>query len=206
MCRLQVSVWTCSHFSWYVCGSRTLGISETKGVPRYVAQDTPAVLCCTAVHQALAISSYWSRKSEVLRRKVSRNKMEFLPYRFVQLENYIESSKVNHRPVQEKEPREGSVKKSPSGTSLVVQWLRPCASTAGDASLMPGWGTKIMPATRCGLSSKKEEEPFWEKNKINCEHWAQKVSIPELYWIRFWSSFYPRATISQQLVETDSWV
>ena len=31
---VQVSVWTCSHFSWYVCGSRTLGISETKGIPR----------------------------------------------------------------------------------------------------------------------------------------------------------------------------
>ena len=28
-------------------------------------------------------------------------------------------------------------------TSLVVQWLRLCASTAGDVGLIPGWGTKI---------------------------------------------------------------
>ena len=28
-------------------------------------------------------------------------------------------------------------------TSLVVQWLRICASTAGDVGLIPGWGTKI---------------------------------------------------------------
>ena len=29
------------------------------------------------------------------------------------------------------------------GTSLVVQWLRLCASSARDVGLIPGWGTKI---------------------------------------------------------------
>jgi hypothetical protein len=29
------------------------------------------------------------------------------------------------------------------GISLVVWWLRYCASTAGDMSSIPGWGTKI---------------------------------------------------------------
>ena len=29
------------------------------------------------------------------------------------------------------------------GTSLVVQWLRLCTSTAGDMSSSPGWATKI---------------------------------------------------------------
>ena len=30
------------------------------------------------------------------------------------------------------------------GTSLLVQWLRHCASTAGSVGLIPGWGTKIL--------------------------------------------------------------
>ena len=29
------------------------------------------------------------------------------------------------------------------GTSLVVQWLRLRAATAGGAGVIPGWGTKI---------------------------------------------------------------
>ena len=29
------------------------------------------------------------------------------------------------------------------GNSLVVQWLRLSASTAGGAGLIPGWGTKV---------------------------------------------------------------
>ena len=30
-----------------------------------------------------------------------------------------------------------------AGASLVVQWLRLCASTAGGMGSIPGWGTKI---------------------------------------------------------------
>ena len=33
------------------------------------------------------------------------------------------------------------------GTSLAVQWLRLCASTAGGMGLIPGWGTKMSHAT-----------------------------------------------------------
>ena len=36
------------------------------------------------------------------------------------------------------------------GTSLVVQWLRLCPSSVGDASSIPGWGTKIPYAPICG--------------------------------------------------------
>ena len=36
------------------------------------------------------------------------------------------------------------------GTSLVVQWLRLCRSSVGDASSIPGWGTKIPYAPICG--------------------------------------------------------
>ena len=35
------------------------------------------------------------------------------------------------------------------GTSLVVQWLRFCASTAGDSAFSPGQGTKILHALQC---------------------------------------------------------
>ena len=38
------------------------------------------------------------------------------------------------------------------GTSLVVQWLRLCASTEGVAGSIPGQGTKIPHATRYGLN------------------------------------------------------
>ena len=34
--------------------------------------------------------------------------------------------------------------KKDSQTSLAVQWLRLCASKAGDMGLIPGWGTKIL--------------------------------------------------------------
>ena len=37
-----------------------------------------------------------------------------------------------------------------SGTSLVIQWLRHCASTAGGTGLIPGWGTKILHAAHVG--------------------------------------------------------
>ena len=43
------------------------------------------------------------------------------------------------------------------GTSLAVQWLRLCASTAGATGLILGRGTKIPHATRC-VAKKKEKE------------------------------------------------
>ena len=43
--------------------------------------------------------------------------------------------------------------------SLVVQWLRLCASNAGDEGLMPGQGTKIPHAIR----SKNRNRLFFKK-------------------------------------------
>ena len=37
---------------------------------------------------------------------------------------------------------ETRVKNLHVGTSLAVQWLRLCASTAGGTGLIPGWGTR----------------------------------------------------------------
>ena len=44
------------------------------------------------------------------------------------------------------------------GTSLVVQWLRLHASTAGDAGSIHVKGTKILHAA-CGVAKKKKQNP-----------------------------------------------
>ena len=41
-------------------------------------------------------------------------------------------------------------------TSLAVQWLRLCTSTAGVKSSIPGRGTKILSAVQCGQKEKKK--------------------------------------------------
>ena len=50
-----------------------------------------------------------------------------------------------------------SFKLKKSETSLVVQWLRLCAFTEGGTGLIPGWGTKIQHAARCGPKKKKKK-------------------------------------------------
>ena len=47
------------------------------------------------------------------------------------------------------------VKKHCVGNSLVVQWLGLCAFTAESLGSVPGWGTKIPQAVRCGQKKKK---------------------------------------------------
>ena len=47
---------------------------------------------------------------------------------------------------------------SPIRTSLVVQWLRLCASMAGGTGLIPGWGTKIPHAAWHSQKKKKIRE------------------------------------------------
>ena len=43
------------------------------------------------------------------------------------------------------------------GTSLVVQWLGLCASTAGDAGSIPSQGTEILSVLRRGQNTKKQK-------------------------------------------------
>ena len=50
------------------------------------------------------------------------------------------------------------------GTSLADQWLRPYASTAGDMSLIPGWGTKILHATQHCQKKKKKKK----RDRVDC--------------------------------------
>ena len=41
------------------------------------------------------------------------------------------------------------------GTSLAVQWLRPCATTVGGLGSIPGRGTKILDVAQCGKRQDK---------------------------------------------------
>ena len=43
------------------------------------------------------------------------------------------------------------------GTSLVAQWLRLCASTAGGAGLVPGQGAGISRARWCSQNNKNKK-------------------------------------------------
>ena len=51
------------------------------------------------------------------------------------------------------------IKTKSLGTSLVVQWLSLCASTAGGVSLIPLWGTKI-PHAKGATKKKKKVKVF----------------------------------------------
>ena len=48
------------------------------------------------------------------------------------------------------------LRKDKERTSLVVRWLRVCASTSGGMSSIPGQGTKIRHAARCDQKLKTE--------------------------------------------------
>ena len=48
------------------------------------------------------------------------------------------------------------------GTSLAVQWLRLNIPNAGGTGLIPGGGTKIPHAERCGQKKKKKDHNHWD--------------------------------------------
>ena len=56
------------------------------------------------------------------------------------------------------------------GTSLVVQWLRLCASTAGGAGLIPGQGSRIPYAVQCGPKINKSKENLTSFSPTNSQH------------------------------------
>ena len=58
-----------------------------------------------------------------------------------------------------------SLWKSP-GTSLVVQWLRLCASNAQSMCSIPGWGTKIPHVAQHGQKIKNNSKFKQKKEKV----------------------------------------
>ena len=70
-----------------------------------------------------------------------------------------------------------------SGTSLVIQGLRLCASTVRGMGSSPGWGTKILHAA-WGSQKKKNDICSWSHNKRK-EKWYSYCSLASSYQI--WS-------------------
>ena len=48
--------------------------------------------------------------------------------------------------------------KTVNRTSLAVQWLKLCVSTAGGTSSIPGWGAKILQDLWCSQEDRKEKQ------------------------------------------------
>ena len=69
------------------------------------------------------------------------------------------------------------------GTSLAVQWLRPCAPNAGSTGLIPGRGTKIPHAAWCApLPQKKTQKPN-QKNFATLRRFLTLSAFNFLKWI-----------------------
>ena len=74
----------------------------------------------------------------------------------------------------------GNVKdrKSGSGTSLAVQWLRRLTSTAGVAGLIPRGGTQILHAVTCGQNVKKQwGDLWWGTMSVANQHIAAYIEV-----------------------------
>ena len=61
------------------------------------------------------------------------------------------------------------------GTSPAVQWLRLCASSAGDVGLIPGRGTNIPHAAKCSQKKKKNLKKLKKQTNKNNNNKKNKV-------------------------------
>ena len=79
----------------------------------------------------------------------------------------ISSGSVSFASHQRHSTKWSSPLKSPdTGTSLTVQWLGLCSSTAGDMGLIPGLGTKIPHTMRCSQKKKKNPRTHTHLSKV----------------------------------------
>jgi len=58
------------------------------------------------------------------------------------------------------------------GTSLAIQWLRLCASTAGTMDLIPGQGIKTQHASWHSQKKKKEHSFLWSLWKNEAQFYS----------------------------------
>ena len=65
------------------------------------------------------------------------------------------------------------LKKWAKGTSLAVQWLGLCSFIAEGPGSIPGRGTKIPQAARCGQKANKQKNPKWAKDLAKTIHRRQ---------------------------------
>ena len=78
-----------------------------------------------------------------------------------------------------------------SGTFLAVPWLRLCTCNAGDVGSIPGWGTKIPHAVRCGQKRKKKR-----KKKKKEKEATLTFSSPSNFYCSLYSHLLPRIVYS----------
>ena len=127
------------------------------------------------------ISSLISSKTFILAayQVTTLRKQEAIPWGVLE---HTKTQKANHHISYGKFKHDHLKKKKKKrpGTSLVVQWLRLLASTAGDTGSIPGPGTKIPYAMQCS-QKKKKKRPFlkhWKKNvkrvELKRSHWKEK--------------------------------
>ena len=107
-------------------------------------------------------SHTYSRKSKNFKRKICSMFYWFSEYvtAFLNIEGILKhSNKISDdKMIATDKERGGKMKKEnrERGSFLVVQWLRLCASTAGDMGWIPGQGAKISHAMWQGQKEKKK--------------------------------------------------
>ena len=67
-------------------------------------------------------------------------------------------------------------KKIVFATSLTVQWLRLCAYIAGGVGLIPGWGTNIPHAVRCGQKKNHQKTKTVLRLKLRLSNTLYKLN------------------------------
>ena len=77
------------------------------------------------------------------------------------------------------------------GTSLAVQWLRLSTSIAGGAGLIPGQGTKIPHAARCGRKKKNHQIFVCTRTDLNFSCIVTEIELYTISRICIW--FYTNA-------------
>ena len=94
------------------------------------------------------------------------------------------------------------------GTSLAVQWLRCCISTAGGTGLIPGWGTKILHARLHdqNIKKKKKKSCIVAGKEITCRSNINFLQQGWLGYFTFWVHNIPAAVISNwTLIQPQPW-
>ena len=77
-----------------------------------------------------------------------------------------------------------TVLKKQAGKSLVVQWLRLCASTAGGSSVIPDGGTKILHPSQCGQKKtfliKYIKNISWRKRNFKGMKYTENLTYKDI--------------------------